>query len=95
MRCHIAVPHGWKNKAFLVNLECVGPEGGRPAGCTAVGNSTSDGTSTSTETIAPYYYSAALRIKTWQASGQWTEGSCGAPNYSGKDWMSDVSGCTN
>ncbi|NMG77047.1 cytochrome c3 family protein [Aromatoleum diolicum] len=93
MRCHIAVPHGWKNKAFLVNLECVGPEGGRPAGCTAVGNNTTDGTSTSIETIAPYYNSAALRIRTWQASGRWTETSCGAPNYGGKDWMSDVSGC--
>lgn len=26
MQCHIAVPHGWKNKAFLVNLNDVGPE---------------------------------------------------------------------
>ncbi|AKU10212.1 hypothetical protein AzCIB_0307 [Azoarcus sp. CIB] len=93
MRCHIAVPHGWKNKAFLVNLECVGPEGGKATGCTPVGNNTTDGTSTSTENIAPYYNSAALRIRTWQASGQWTETSCGAPNYGGKDWMSDVSGC--
>jgi len=24
--CHVAVPHGWKNKAFLVNLNDVGPE---------------------------------------------------------------------
>ena len=24
--CHIAVPHGWKNKALLVNLRDVGPE---------------------------------------------------------------------
>lgn len=24
--CHIAVPHGWKNKALLVNLNDVGPE---------------------------------------------------------------------
>jgi len=26
MWCHVAVPHGWKNKAFLVNLNDVGPE---------------------------------------------------------------------
>ena len=26
--CHVAVPHGWKNKVFLVNLNDVGPEGG-------------------------------------------------------------------
>jgi hypothetical protein len=24
--CHVAIPHGWKNKAFLVNLNDVGPE---------------------------------------------------------------------
>ena len=24
--CHVAVPHGWKNKALLVNLEDIGPE---------------------------------------------------------------------
>ena len=26
--CHVAVPHGWKNKALLVNLNDVGPEVG-------------------------------------------------------------------
>jgi len=30
--CHIEVPHGWKNKAFLVNLNDVGPEVGLPTG---------------------------------------------------------------
>ena len=30
--CHVAVPHGWKNKALLVNLNDVGPEAGLPAG---------------------------------------------------------------
>ena len=89
MRCHIAVPHGWKNKAFLVNLECVGPEGGQASGCTAVGSATS------TQTIAPYYNSAVLRINTWQASGRWTESSCGTSSNNGKDWMSSLSGCTN
>ncbi|NMG00527.1 hypothetical protein GPA27_24410 [Aromatoleum toluolicum] len=87
MRCHIAVPHGWKNKAFLVNLECVGPEGGQTGNCTSVGSNTS------TQSIAPYYNSAVLRINTWQASGQWTETSCGTSGYNGKDWMSDISGC--
>jgi hypothetical protein len=85
MACHIAVPHGWKNKAFLVNLACVGPEGGKPDGCTSVG-------STSTETIAPYYNQALLRINTWQASGQWTETSCGVSGNNGKDWMSSACG---
>ncbi|BAL22726.1 hypothetical protein AZKH_0380 [Azoarcus sp. KH32C] len=87
MYCHIAVPHGWKNKAFLVNLSCVGPEGGQAAGCTAVGSTTY-----SKETIAPYYNQAVLRVNVWQASGNWTEGSCGAPSYNGKDWMSSACG---
>ena len=26
MWCHVAVPHGWKNKSLLVNLNDVGPE---------------------------------------------------------------------
>ena len=26
--CHVAIPHGWKNKNFLVNLNDVGPEAG-------------------------------------------------------------------
>jgi hypothetical protein len=30
--CHVAVPHGWKNKALLVNLNDVGEEAGQPAG---------------------------------------------------------------
>ena len=28
--CHVAVPHGWKNKALLVNLNDVGEEAGQP-----------------------------------------------------------------
>ena len=30
--CHVAVPHGWKNKALLVNLNDVGAEAGLPPG---------------------------------------------------------------
>lgn len=65
--CHIAVPHGWKNKAFLVNLACVGSEVGLAPGCTSVSNN---------YTMAPYYVNARLRISTWQASSNWTETSC-------------------
>lgn len=70
MMCHIAVPHGWKNKAFLVNLLCVGPEGGQGAGCTSVGSNYN------ARTIAPYYNNARVRISTWRQSGAWTERSC-------------------
>lgn len=39
--CHAAVPHGWKNKALLVNLNDVGPEAGLPPG-TQVRNGAGD-----------------------------------------------------
>jgi hypothetical protein len=86
--CHVAVPHGWKNKALLVNLNDVGPEGGQPAG-TQVRNNT-----TAAYNNGPYYMNAILKIRTFRASGQWTETSCGsagAPGngQSGKNWMKD------
>ena len=93
--CHVAVPHGWKNKAFLVNLNDVGPEGGLPAG-TQVRNNTTAG-----YTNGPYYLNAMLKIRTFRPSGQWTETSCGsagAPGngQSGRDWMRDSSeNCQN
>jgi len=37
MWCHVAIPHGWKNRGFLVNLNDIGPE----VMCRAVDNSTS------------------------------------------------------
>lgn len=82
--CHVAVPHGWKNKAFLVNLNDVGPEAGQPAG-------TQVGSANSTYTQAPYYMNAALRILNWRASGQWLEGDCGwSGGNNGRNWMKDT-----
>jgi len=84
MACHVAVPHGWKNKAFLVNLYCVGPEvAGHTAECTSYARSGSN-----TRTFAPYYNKALLRINSWAQSGSWQDTNCG-----GKDWMSDA--CEN
>lgn len=86
--CHAAVPHGWKNKAFLVNLNDVGPEGGLAAG-TQVRNNT-----TAAYNNGPYYMNAVLKIRNFRPSGQWTAASCGsagAPGngQSGRDWMRD------
>jgi len=86
--CHVAVPHGWKNKAFLVNLNDVGPEAGKAAG-TQVRNNT-----TALYNQEPYYMNAALKIRNFRKSGQWTAsdcGSAGAPGngQSGRDWMRD------
>ncbi len=88
--CHVAVPHGWKNKALLVNLNDVGPEVGLPAG-TQVRNNTS-----APYTNPPYYNNAALKVRTFATSGNWSESNCGsvgAPGngQSGRDWMRDSS----
>jgi len=86
--CHVAVPHGWKNKAFLVNLNDVGAEGGLATG-TQVRNNT-----TAAYNNGPYYMNAVLKIRTFRPSGQWNEASCGsagAPGngQSGRNWMRD------
>jgi hypothetical protein len=86
--CHVAVPHGWKNKAFLVNLNDVGAEAGLPAG-TQVRNNT-----TAAYTAAPYYLNALLKVRTFATSGNWQQNNCGsagAPGNgeSGRDWMRD------
>jgi predicted CXXCH cytochrome family protein len=86
--CHIAVPHGWKNKAFLVNLNDVGPEVGLAPG-TQVRNNT-----TATYSRAPYYLNAVLKIRTFARSGNWSQSNCGsagAPGngQSGQNWMAD------
>jgi len=88
--CHVAVPHGWKNKAFLVNLNDVGAEVGLPPG-TQVRNNT-----TATYNNPPYYLNAALKVRNFKTSGNWTDtdcGSAGAPGngVSGKNWMNGSS----
>jgi len=93
--CHVAVPHGWKNKALLVNLNDVGPEAGLAAG-TQVRNLVPD-----RYYQTPYYNGAVLKITTFAASGQWQPSNCGsvgAPGngLSGVAWMTSVSeGCQN
>jgi hypothetical protein len=92
--CHIALPHGWKNKAFLVNLNCVGPEGGssvNPATSTQYNCQADVVGNQGTLTYGPYYVEARLRVKTWQRSRNWSETSCGPANgTTGKDWMTNV-----
>jgi hypothetical protein len=86
--CHVSVPHGWKNKAFLVNLNDVGPEAGLPAG-TQVRNNTRAG-----YTNGPYYNNALLKIISFATSGNWQDTNCGSAGSpgngeSGRDWMRD------
>ncbi len=93
--CHVAVPHGWKNMALLVNLNDVGPEAGLAAGTQVRTNTTA------LYTNGPYYRNAANKIRTFRSSGQWVEGDCGsagAPGngQSGRNWMRDSNeNCAN
>ena len=99
--CHVAVPHGWKNKALLVNLNDVGEEAGFPAGnrefrINASGQAYNQ---------QPYYLNAKLKVRNFATSGNWVDTNCGSANsatpfgsngnstQSGKDWMKDV--CSN
>lgn len=93
--CHIAVPHGWKNKAFLVNLNDVGAEAGLAPG-TQVRNRT-----TVSYSKAPYYLNALLKIRTFGTSGSWSDTNCGSVGNpgngaSGRNWMRDsTENCAN
>lgn len=86
--CHVAVPHGWKNKAFLVNLNRVGDENGVSAAVQVRNNTTARYYN------GPYYNGAVLKVRTFATSGNWSDSNCGstgAPGngQSGRDWMRD------
>ena len=86
--CHVAVPHGWKNKGLLVNLNDVGPEAGLAQGTEVTIN-----TSGQSFTQGPYYMNAKLKVINWRASGTWRDQDCGSASgspSSGAEWMKDV-----
>lgn len=87
--CHTGTAHGWKNKAFLVNLYDLGPE------ITALGGETtpgsiilSSGQSVPKGTVAPavtvpagysngpYYRRALLGVVNFKPSGSWVKTDC-------------------
>jgi hypothetical protein len=84
--CHVAVPHGWKNKALLVNLNDVGPEVGQAAG-TQVRNNT-----TAAYNQEPYYMNAILKVRTFATSGNWSDTNCGSRERPGMV-RAAVTGC--
>jgi len=89
--CHAAVPHGWKNKALLVNLNDVGPEAGL-----APGTEVPIASSAATYDQGPYYMNAKLKILNFSTSGNWSEQDCGSASGqqgTGRDWMKNV--CEN
>jgi Doubled CXXCH motif (Paired_CXXCH_1) len=98
--CHVAVPHGWKNKALLVNLNDVGPEAGR-----AGNEEWRFNASAQAYNQQPYYLNAKLKVRTFATSGNWIDTNCGSnasaatfgangnDTQNGKNWMQDV--CSN
>jgi hypothetical protein len=100
--CHVAIPHGWKNKVFLVNLNDVGPEGneapgtqlrnGAGGGGGMMGGGGGGGGVAPAFTRGPYYNRAALKVVNFQQSGQWTPADCGSAGPPGNgavgvNWM--------
>jgi hypothetical protein len=87
--CHVAVPHGWKNKGLLVNLNDVGPEAGLAPGTPVPITSNAQ-----VFDQGPYYLNAKLKVVSFATSGNWVDTNCGeAGGQTGRDWMETV--CTN
>lgn len=89
--CHIAVPHGWKNKVFLANLNDVGPEAGLAPG-TQVRNNTQ-----ARYENGPYYNGSVLKVRSFARSGEWVPANCGSSGPPGSGdigfaWMTNVAG---
>ncbi len=97
--CHVAIPHGWKNKNFLVNLNDVG----REVGLVDDGNQVRRKT-TSRYYRGPYYNGAVLKVVQFRQSGKWLHNSCGSAgtpgnglvggnaNFGNIPWMTTLSG---
>lgn len=86
-RCHIAVPHGWKNKAFLANKNCVGKEGGAATDCAA--------TSVGFEVnllAPPYYINTRNSFSAWRRSREAANGA-GYTSESGTCTSGDMTKC--
>lgn len=91
--CHAAVPHGWKNKALLVNLNDVGPEAGLPPG-TEITDKTDGSGKAVLYTGPPYYNNAILKILRFVPSGEWDPKVCGSRSGpTGQAWMTTT--CNN
>ncbi|MHB1590156.1 MAG: hypothetical protein ACYCTW_01275 [Sulfuricella sp.] len=88
--CHVAVPHGWKNKSLLVNLNDVGAEAGQ-SGSKEVAISGSS----YYYTQEPYYYMAKNKIVNFKASGNWSSSDCGSAGKTGTNLIAGSGGLSN
>lgn len=87
--CHTGTAHGWKNKAFLANINDLGPEITAIGGEIAPGNILlSAGQPVPKDTVAPastfpngysngpYYRETFLGVNSFAPSGGWVRGNC-------------------
>lgn len=89
--CHVAVPHGWKNKALLVNLNDVGEEAGQGVGSSKEVAINGNGSYYKKE---PYYLYAKLKVSSFAASGSWSAGNCGSRGKSGANLITSTDGAS-
>ncbi|MBI5897928.1 MAG: hypothetical protein HZB40_01710 [Rhodocyclales bacterium] len=87
--CHIAVPHGWKNRSLLVNLNDVGEEAGQGVGSSKEVNLSG---MSHHYTNPPYYLEAKLKIRTFATSGSWSLGDCGSANKAAGNRINGMTG---
>ncbi|MHB1590154.1 MAG: hypothetical protein ACYCTW_01265, partial [Sulfuricella sp.] len=88
--CHVAVPHGWKNKSLLVNLNDVGAEAGQSGSKEVAIYGSADN-----YTQEPYYYKAKNKIVSFATSGNWSASNCGSAGKTGANLIANSQGGTS
>jgi hypothetical protein len=86
--CHVAVPHGWKNKSLVVNLNDVGAEVG-----VATSSQVAINGNNQYYTKAPYYLEAKNKVRSFARPGQWAATNCG-PGQLGAPLIANSQGGT-
>ena len=89
--CHVAVPHGWKNRSLLVNLNDVGEEAGHAAGSS---KEVATNGNSARYLKPPYYLYAKNKISSFATSGSWSDTSCGSRNKTGANLITSTDGAS-
>ncbi|NMG31967.1 cytochrome c3 family protein, partial [Aromatoleum evansii] len=88
--CHVAVPHGWKNKSLLVNLNDIGAEAGYAGSSKEVATNGSN----STYNEGPYYRNAKLKVVNFKQNASWSDTDCGSAGKASGDRIANSQGGT-
>ncbi len=96
--CHVAVPHGWKNKSLLVNLNDVDAEAGYAGLSKEVsinGGGGWGGGGDDYYSQQPYYWKAKNKIVNFSSAGNWVANDCGSKNKAAGNRINGSAGSTN